>query len=394
MSEPDDNHPRRVLMLLDNPCHPDRRVQKEAASLVAAGDAVTILAWDRSAALPRRDSTGGASIMRLRVASRNNRGLGQVVPTLRFWAAAFRCARRMQFDVVHCHDLPTLPVGLALKLVRGTPLVYDVHEIYPLMMRTRLPRALCGALAMLERSLMRRASHVVTVSSMLAEHYARTRSDIAIVGNWYDPFDLDATSGRALRRRLGVADDAFLLAYVGYFGPERLHGLLLEYARAHPEVAVVIAGTGAGEREVAAADKELPNLHFLGLVADPADVFAAADALFYGLADDDPYSAVISPNNLFQAIAMRRPLIAVGPGDATRVVAATGAGIAMAAPTVAALHAAVRELGDPECRRRVDDAQLRLQQSYSWQRAAAVLLGVYDAAARRTAHRAEPAACA
>jgi glycosyltransferase involved in cell wall biosynthesis len=367
-------------MILDNPCHPDRRVEKEAASLVAAGHQVTILAWDRTGRLPASDRVSGATVLRVAATSADNRGLGQLLPMLRFWAAATLRGRRLRFDLVHCHDLPTLPIGVTLAKLRRVPLVYDIHEIYPLMMHSRLPGAACRLLSLLERVLLRRAARVVTVSPMLRDHYSGAHPSISIVGNWYDPIELDAGAGHALRGRLGIAPETFVLAYVGFFGPERLHGLLLEYAGAHPEVAVVMAGSGAGVADVAAAAAALPNLHYLGQVARPEPVFAAADALFYGLVDTDPYSAVISPNNLFQSIAMRRPLIATGPGDAGRVVSATGAGITLKRPTVEALHAAVTALRDPARRAAVEAAQGRLQPQYSWRKAAETLLRAHDEA--------------
>lgn len=33
-------------------------------------------------------------------------------------------------DVVHCHDVPTLPIGLAIKKKLGSKIVFDSHEIY------------------------------------------------------------------------------------------------------------------------------------------------------------------------------------------------------------------------------------------------------------------------
>jgi len=368
-------------MVLDNACDPDPRVEKEARSLVEAGHEVTILAWDRSARLPRLEARAGAQIVRLPVSSGNNRGMGQLWPMVRFWLAAVRGGVGRRYDLVHCHDLPSLPVGVLLSAIRRRPLVYDAHEIYGLMMRTRLSALACRLLGAMERMLLRRVDRVVTVSTMLEAHYRRLHPAVDVVGNWYDAVELDAVAGRDLRRRLGIAQETFVVTYVGFLGPERLHSLLIDYAHAHPEVAVIIAGGGVNEPDVAAAAVALPNLHYLGWVSDPSPVFAAADALFYGLVARDPYSRLISPNNLFLAIAMRKPLITTALGDAGRIVGSEGAGVLVDPPTVEQLDAAVQKLRDPRWRAHITQVQTRLQERYSWQRAAAVLCAVHDAAA-------------
>ncbi|MDQ6740238.1 MAG: hypothetical protein M3021_07705, partial [Actinomycetota bacterium] len=52
----------RVLMLLDNPCNPDWRVEKEANSLVAAGCDVRVLAWERTGAMEPHPGLGSVPV--------------------------------------------------------------------------------------------------------------------------------------------------------------------------------------------------------------------------------------------------------------------------------------------------------------------------------------------
>jgi glycosyltransferase involved in cell wall biosynthesis len=367
---------RRVLMLLDNPCNPDWRVTKEAGALVAAGASVTILAWDRQGGLPSHEVRDGAVIERIHVA-RPASVASRVASAGWVWQAFWRRARGLQFDVVHAHDFPMLPVGAAIATRRRVPLVYDAHEIYWLMVRASTPRAMRAVMRRTEIALLRRVDRLVTVSGSLADYFGSHHRRVTVVGNWYNPVDVDANSGAALRRELGIPGEAFCIACVGSLGPERMHGLLVDYAALDPGSAVLIAGRGAGEAAVRAAAERLPNVHFAGWRADPDPLYAAADALFYGLDGDDPYSRISSPNTLFLSIARQIPLVTTPTGEAGAVVESSGAGEVLRTPTVDAMRDAVQRLREPGRREQVREGLAALQRSYSWDCAAERLVGVY-----------------
>jgi len=367
---------RSILMLLDNPCNPDWRVTKEAAALVAAGATVTILAWDRAGGLPAHEVKDGAAIERIHV-DRPDSVPGKVISAGRVWRAFWRRAAALRFDAVHAHDFSTLPIAAAISARRRVPLVYDAHEIYWLMVRNSTPRALQAVMRRSEIALLRRVDRLVTVSGYLADYFAPHHRRVTVVGNWYDPVAPDAHAGAVLRAELGIAPEMFCIACIGSLGPERMHGLLVDYAAADPSTAILIAGRGAGEAAVRDAARRLPNVHFAGWRSDPDPLYAAADALFYGLDGDDPYSRISSPNTLFLSIARQIPLICTDTGEAGAVIAQSGAGEVLRPPSVAAMRDAVAALRDPHRREQVRDALAGLQQTYTWQRAAERLVGVY-----------------
>lgn len=365
-------------MIVDNGCTPDRRVLKEAASLAESGCEVTIIAWDRECRLPSEEWPGaGVCIRRVAVGGGYNLGLRQLRMVVRFWWAALRLLRRMSIDVIHCHDLPSLPVGVLARGRRRHRLVYDAHEIYWLMMRSRLPGAVQWMLRRFEDLLLRRVDEVVTVSPVLADYFLRRHRRVTVVGNWYDAVEPDAAAGIDLRQRLGIDPDAFVVASIGFLGPERFHELLLDFAATAPDVEVVVAGTGEAASQVRSAAERLPNLHYLGWVSRPEDVYAAANAIFYGLRGDDPYSDLLSPNTLFLSIALGRPLVTTALSEAGRVVAASGAGEIVDPPTPAEMRGAIDRLRSVQRRAEVAAAQRRLQEMYSWRRASGALRSVY-----------------
>ena len=130
-------------MTLANPFTHDPRVYNEARSLVKAGHKVTVLAWDRKGENPPKELKDGINIVR----SYNTKFM-DILPydifRLHFWwNKGYRDALRLHneepFDVIHCHDLSSLPIGVKLKKKLSLPLIYDAHEIWGYMVAKDLP---------------------------------------------------------------------------------------------------------------------------------------------------------------------------------------------------------------------------------------------------------------
>jgi glycosyltransferase involved in cell wall biosynthesis len=362
-----------VLMLLANPFNPDWRVQKEAIALQRAGFVVTILSRDPDGRLPADETVDGIRVIRVK-APGVGKWLGtKAVAGIAFWWRTLRVARRLRFAVAHCHDLPTLPAGVYLKLTRQCHLVYDAHEVYWMMVERSHTRTARRLLRLLEAALVRAADRVITVSE-LRRPYFRHRHPIQIVGNWYDPVTRDPEARRHLRDELGIGE-GLVLACVGSLGPQRLQDLLVSYAEADRATTVLIAGRGSEDAKLEQAAGRIPNLHFLGWQSDPRPIYAAADALFYALAADDGYSQISSPNTMFLSIAWTIPMVTTPTGEAGSIISQTGAGELLEAPTVDGLRDAIARL-----RRRQTEITARLkelQADYSWAVASRSLVDLY-----------------
>jgi len=365
-------------MILDNPCNPDWRVLKEARSLAEAGLAIRILAWDRTGLLPKEEEINGVRISRIRAPSRHRGPLGRLATACGYWIHVTKTALAESFDAVHSHDLPDLPVGVFLSLWKHRPLVYDAHELYWMGTFAPRPRLIAVLERLGERVLMTRAQYVITASEHLASYFRTVHPRVKVVGNWYDPMVVDRDSGQQLRHELGIPPDAFCLVYAGSLGPERNHQLLIDYAAAYPDTAVVVAGKGGvSEATFRSAAERLPNLWFLGWRTDPSHVYGLADALYYALREESQYRSISSPNNLFISIATGIPLVTTAAGDAGSIIAETGAGELLRPATVAGLRRAVIELCDPMAKAAILDRLSSLRARYTWKIAAAPLLDIY-----------------
>ena len=124
-------------MTLSNPFTHDPRVYNEARSLIKKGHNVTILAWDRNNEASPFEEKDEISVVRS-----YNTKLMNLLPfdiiKLHFWwnkgcKDALKLHREKHFDIVHCHDLDSLPIGIKLKKKLDLPLIYDAHEIWGYM---------------------------------------------------------------------------------------------------------------------------------------------------------------------------------------------------------------------------------------------------------------------
>jgi glycosyltransferase involved in cell wall biosynthesis len=309
MNETGPGTPSRIVMLLDNHFGPDRRVLREVELLAATGQPVTIIAWDRrteagpiSASLPTK-----VEVIRVHAPARPGAGARTLRALAHFYGRIIRehrgLLRRAALLVVH--DLYLLPLGVFLRRLLGVRLAYDAHEDFALMEGGRLPEWGLRAIAGLETALARRAALIVVPG--------RIRQKRWVSAGFPPPVVLANTGTR--RHAVGRTDPEWDLVYCGLIDDSRRPDLLLELAKARPDLRIAIAGDGRAARRVAEQSRGLTNLRFLGWIDDPEALLERARAIYYGLDPENPYAVAACPNNLYQAIRARRPLIFFCSGE-------------------------------------------------------------------------------
>src|SRR5690349_19713297 len=110
--------PTMANLTIGDPEHDPRARRVAAAARDAGVDVRAIgLAAHPTAARARRVPNGP-------------RGLVRLARTALRTGALVRRARLVEADIVHAHDLDTLPAGWLLARRRNARLVYDAHELY------------------------------------------------------------------------------------------------------------------------------------------------------------------------------------------------------------------------------------------------------------------------
>ncbi len=254
---------RTVLMLLTNAYDPDPRVRQEAVGLVRMGCRVRILAWDRDLKSPASEQMEEVEVERMFLASSHGRGATQIFFYALLFLKMFWRGMRAPFDVIHCHDLDTLPLGFVLGKLKRKPIVYDAHESFPDMLEGNVPRAVQDALVLLENFLIRRVDLLITVGEKLRRYFdGRGARRSVVVGNWKRLGDFSRTprENRELRRQLGVPDDALLVVCITQLLKDRKIEPLLAAVESSPNVYLIIGGKGILEDLVREKSSQSPHL--------------------------------------------------------------------------------------------------------------------------------------
>jgi len=385
---------RRVCMFVTNGVSIDTRVIKEAASLAAAGHAVTVLGL-RDRGQPERETLEGFTIRRLRPDTLRTRRSGlraavgppaMVWALADYWRRAVRAALSEPFDVYHAHDLITLPAAWAARARRGGALVYDAHELFTELARLDpVSRAVFRAL---ERFLIGRADCVLTVNDSIAAELARRYGVATPVVLRNCPRTFGRWPERAqspLRERAGVPPGIPIVLYQGLYMPHRGLENLVRAAARFARARLVLMGWGPllDDLEALVAGEGLRDrVTFIDPVpmGELLAVTAGADLGVIPYRNVGLNNYYTSPNKLFEYVAAALPVAASHFPELTRVVEGLQLGRTFDPDDPASIAAAVNAiLEDPAELTRVRGNAARAAAGFTWEDEARALLEVYQA---------------
>ncbi len=374
-----------IAMLLANPFRPDPRVFKEACSLIKAGYQVSIICWDRKKEFLPKEIIQGIDIIRVQsVESTYGAGTKQMRSVPRFWQAALRYLDDLQPDILHCHDLDTLPIGWCYSKKYPAKLIYDAHEDYPSLMSLYLPKFLAASLARLEAFLIRDVDRIITASTILEKKFNREGKHKAVtIGNYpnlsaYDNLSNDDVL--RVRSQINIDERQYLVAYIGGFSRNRMLKSLIDAAQSLPDIQFAFWGDGHQRQLIKAAGESMPNVHYFGwLPTDKVPLYtSAADIIYYVINPDYPGAIYNAPNALGNAMAAGSPLIANDLGDLGRIIRETNAGILLKTISTEAIISAIQMYQDPVVREQIGlYGKQAARSDYNWYQMEGKLIGLY-----------------
>ena len=376
----------KIVMFLSNPYRPDSRVEREAYSLSIHGYQVTIICWDREHNFPPVEIVHGITIIRVQDApSAYGKGWRQLFVIPRFWLSAWRKARQLRPNIVHAHDLDTLPVGFWSKARLGCRLVFDAHEDYPSLMILYLPKLLVNFLRLIEQKLAKRADAIITASSILAKKYKSAGlSSVITIGNYPDTSvfnTIESTAQIRTRISLGYSPEDYIVAYIGGFSKNRLIFPLIEAVKALPDIKLILAGDGHQREAIKTLVADAPNIQYVGWIpADQVPLYTLfSDVIYYCLLPDYPGAIYNAPNTLSNAMAAGKPILANDVGDLGRIVNQVGCGILIDPVNRNTITAALVSLKEINLRRRLGQlGKMAAQNEFNWGCAEKKLIDLYQ----------------
>lgn len=317
----------KICMLLDNPLNPDPRVEKEAKTLAGAGYEVTVYC-QKADGLTDYEKKDGYTIRRT-----FRYKLGTTVKILKYIYAHWELWKSIKekYDVYHCHDVETWPVGYFFAKRDGARLVYDAHEYFPDMIvkgnyRSILKYYASKVLFYLRGSLfIRKANHVITVNNIVAEQlkkeYQLSKIPVFLYNTRYES-DIPSKTSNYLREHYGIKGNETVLYFHGNIDPSRGIEKIFNIISKMNDVKLVVAGKGSKDyldklnsliRELKIEDKVL----FLGFVnhQELLNVAASADILLYFPVETVKNISLTTPNKFFDYLFAGKPMVITGlPG--------------------------------------------------------------------------------
>lgn len=133
-------------MVLETAFPPDIRVEKETRALIAGGHEVLLICGHKEGQAIS-DQYEGLPIIRFADNTARSKVLKawQILyhwrtKRTRPWETAINCfVNEYKIEALHVHDLPLVPTALSVARRAQIPLVFDMHEVYPVMIRGRVP---------------------------------------------------------------------------------------------------------------------------------------------------------------------------------------------------------------------------------------------------------------
>jgi glycosyltransferase involved in cell wall biosynthesis len=146
------------------------RAYNEAKGLVNNGYQVTVLAWDRSGESTPLETRDGIRIKRIHTAASDTTSIKTLPMFMQFAAKVMWWQRNQRFDVVHCHNLQLLPLGIFLQKTKQVPLVFDSCEPDYFAL---YPSVLHGVVCLFEKIMVRMADAVLVHNDYQIGKYSR-----------------------------------------------------------------------------------------------------------------------------------------------------------------------------------------------------------------------------
>ncbi len=158
------------------------RVYNEAKAMVDNGYQVTILAWDRSGKNKPVEIRDGIRIERIHVNARDTSNLKSLPRFLLFAAKVISFLKNKTFDIVHCHNLQLMPLGIYLKKRRQIPLIFDSCEPDYFAL---YPSVLHGAIKLFEKILARQADAILVHNKYQVNKYRKMgHPSVSLIGSY------------------------------------------------------------------------------------------------------------------------------------------------------------------------------------------------------------------
>lgn len=295
----------KIKMILTNRFDPDVRVLKEAEYLVNSGHEVEVLCWDREHTYKDRpeETISGVQIRRFFPFSHYGQGLKQLGSYFKFIRECKKYIRSTDYDILHCHDLDGMLVGLLMRK-KSKPLIFDMHEIYEINGKKQKLRSFIHLLVSYLQNKAKNIIYVVDVQKELMSQKNKQKS--IFLPNYPEIksfIDIDKTKSDMLR-----------VSYIGSVRQEKELKYLID-ASESLNIKININGGGIAVENLEAYSRKLPLVNVTGIFSYDkiSELYSNTDILYAIYPSTSEQYFVSYPTKLYEALITLTPVI-VGKG--------------------------------------------------------------------------------
>jgi glycosyltransferase involved in cell wall biosynthesis len=364
-----------------SPAGMEPRIRKEAETLARAGHEVHVILWDRERAYPAEEARDGLRVHRFRLqAPEGKQELAFLLP--RWWSFLFFRILALRPQVVHAVDFDTMVAAFPAARIVGARIVYDIFDFYAEMVTAPISPRLRSLLANAERRSIGRADAVITPDLRRTVQFgtARPRRLVEVQ---------NVPDDRGVSHQ-PTDPDRFVVFYAGMIAKDR--GLVDLVAACEATGAVLlVAGHGPDEAELLTDLESSPAASYLGTLPyeEVLERTAAASAVAALYDPRVPNNRFASPNKIFEAMMLAKPVLVSDGTTAADIVREVGCGIVVPYGDRDALKRALESLMlSPEtCAAMGARGRAAFESRYNWKAMEPRLVGLYGELLRSEARR-------
>ncbi|WP_323017821.1 glycosyltransferase [Castellaniella sp.] len=328
----------------------ESRVIKETTSLVSLGlfNKVRVVALGADDLPERETVAAGVDVVRIRLRTRHlpRNILFQAVKFVEFFIRAMLQAYLFRPGVINVHTLALLPVGWSVKMLCGSKLVYDAHELETevVWLRGVKQRVAKG----IERCFIGSCSLVIVVSESIADWYQKEYSIKRPFVVMNSPRRIVPESSNKLRRELNISDNQLIFLYQGGLTRGRGVKALMDAFKVRMDNNAVIVFMGYGEllADVVDASQQCERIFYRQAVP-PRELLGWTSSADVGVSLIEPSCLsylYCMPNKLFEYAMAGLPVMVSQTKDMADFVRKWNIGVVLSDMTPAGINLSVDQM--------------------------------------------------
>lgn len=369
---------KKVVMLLSNPFKPDPRVYKEAKTLVNNGYDVTVLAWDRECKYPKKEVIDGIKIERIKLKAPYGKITLFVYLSLWDIIVFFKMIFR-KFDIIHCHDFDTLPMGIFISRILNKKVIFDAHELYYHYLLNTGFRKLAFLFKKIEEFLVKNTEGVITATPGLMENYSKTLSKKTKTAIIYNTAEKDLFKNFKKKRM-----KKFIVSYIGSIRYPKSLLNLFDACKDIENIEIHVVGGGTHEKEIKKESLKYAQVKVFGsfIYSEILNFYEKSDCIYAVYGSDSINIKLAFPVKLFEAMICGIPVIVDKNTDAATFVEDNKIGFAIDGNSKNEIRKTICHLKEnlDVCIEMGKRAKKLAEEKYNWELESKKLLKLYKEA--------------